>query len=225
MLFFLFLLCCSSTSSVKDNCPEGMVFISGGTFQSGVTTPIRPWHEESRSVVLESFCMDVYEYPNQLGELPMGRVTWNDAQAFCQQQDKRLCSSVEWERACRGKDGWQYSYGPTYQRSRCNTPITGGGPGKDPPPIAPSGKYSQCVSPEGVYDLNGSLSEWVSDPWNDFSEPFNARAKVDPKTWRTLRGGTMWSNTFYGQDCTSRHGHISSWKNIDDGFRCCANPR
>ena len=71
-----------------------------------------------------------------------------------------------------------------------------------------------------MYDLNGSLSEWTSDFWDGPPEPFNAEAKVDAH-WFTLRGGTMWNRTFYGQDCSSRHGHRRSFENMDDGARCC----
>ena len=97
----------------------------------------------------------------------------------------------------------------------------GGGPGLEPVPIQPSGSHERCRSAEGVYDLNGSLSEWVSDPWTGAPEPFNADQTVDPTSWRMLRGGTMWDKTFYGQDCTSRHGHKITFESQDDGFRCC----
>ena len=88
-------------------------------------------------------------------------------------------------------------------------------------PSTKAGGWERCRTPEGVYDLNGSVSEWVADPWTGGPEPFNPEARVDPETWGTLRGGTMWSGTFYGQDCTSRHGHAGHFRNIDDGFRCC----
>ena len=56
----------------------------------------------------------------------------------------------------------------------CNTPINGPGPGSKDPPLAPSGSYERCHSNDGVYDLNGSLSEWTSDFWDGGPEPFNA---------------------------------------------------
>ena len=199
-----------------------MVAFSATEFSVGVTNPTRNWHQSSTPTKVAGFCIDKYEYPNQEGEYPKGSVTWEEAVSLCEKQGKRLCSSAEWELACRGTQGRLYSYGNQYDMSRCNTPIDGSGPQGNRPPFARSGSYENCKSPEGVYDLNGSLSEWVSDPWSDFPEPFARNATVDPKTWRTLRGGTMWSHTFYGQDCTSRHGHKKTkWKNMDDGFRCC----
>lgn len=206
----------------KKSCPEGMASFERTSFSLGVKSPSRSWHQSAENVEVEAFCMDQYEYPNQKGELPRHSVTWEEARDLCVGVGKRLCSSAEWELACRGTEGRLYAYGNMYKRSKCNTPIDGPGPQGKHVPYAKSGEYEDCHTPEGVYDLNGSLSEWVSDPWGDFPEPFAKNATTDPETWRTLRGGTMWSHTFYGQDCTSRHGHrMSGWKNMDDGFRCC----
>ena len=222
-MFSLFALL--SCSPKMTTCPEGTVKISGGEYRIGVEEPFHKWHEPAKTVALESYCIDIYEYPNQKGQIPKSNVSWEEARDLCSAAGKRLCTGYEWERACRGTETWRYSYGPHLDRTVCNTPINGSGPGTNPPPIEPSGTYENCKSPEGVYDLNGSMSEWVSDSWSEFPEPFHRNAVVDPKEWRALRGGTMWSNTFYGMDCTSRHGHRKSdWRNMDDGFRCCADP-
>ena len=209
---------------VDSTCPSDMKLISGGHFVLGSDLD-QSWEEPLFETSLTSFCMDIYEYPNQKGQKPMGNISYWDAQKRCEEQNKRLCSSAEWERACRGTQRRRYSYGDQYDRGKCNTPIIGGGPGKGrKAPIQPSGFYPECVSEEGVFDLNGSLSEWVSDSWKDFPEPFNNVPAVNPASWRTLRGGTMWNNTFYGQECSSRHGHLGTMAFMDDGFRCCREP-
>ena len=74
--------------------------------------------------------------------------------------------------------------------------------------------------PDGVFDPNGNLSEWVMDDWRSFDGNRNRWRATKPNQ-KTLRG-TMWGETHYGQDCTSRHGHdAQKWRNLDDGFRCC----
>lgn len=213
------LLLLSGCPEAEVRCPQGMVMIPAGPARLGVDQP-RVWQETSRTVSLHAYCIDTYEYPNVAGEPPQAQVTWDDANAACLSIGKRLCTAAEWERACRGPEGRMYAYGETRDATACNTPIEGGSPGPVPPKTK-SGGWSRCQTPEGVFDLNGSLSEWVSDPWDGEPEPFNRELTVNPDTWRTLRGGTMWSQTFYGQDCTSRHGHQTSFHNIDDGFRCC----
>lgn len=219
-----YLLACTIPQQQASNCPEGMVAFDATEFTVGLASPSRSWHESAHTVSLDAFCMDQYEYPNIKGELPKHSVSWEEADSLCTQAGKRLCSSAEWERACKGTENRLYSYGNLYNMQTCNTPIDGAGPQGKQVPYTKSGEKENCHTPEGVYDLDGSLSEWVADPWSDFPEPFAKNVVVSPDNWRTIRGGTMWSHTFYGQDCTSRHGHRKSgWKNMDDGFRCCAN--
>lgn len=222
MLFAL--VSCQLFVDSNSSCPSDMKYISGGTFVLGSDLG-QKWEEPLFEVSLDGFCMDVYEYPNQKGQVPIGNISFWEAQRKCEEINKRLCTSAEWERACRGTTRRRYSYGNNYDLQACNTPIIGGGPGKGRrAPIQASGTYSKCVSEDGIFDLNGSLSEWVSDPWSDFKEPFSNVPAVNSKTWRTIRGGTMWNNTFYGQECSSRHGHYGKMSFMDDGFRCCANP-
>jgi sulfatase modifying factor 1 len=213
---------CSGVASRGASCPDDMVAIPAGVAVMGIDGRGPDYYRPRREIQQEGYCIDKYEWPNKEGELPQSNVSWDEADAACREVGKRLCTELEWARACRGPEGRKYSYGNQRDPMACNTPIQGSGPGKHPAPIKPSGAFPRCVTPEGVYDLNGSLSEWVSDPWDGGPEPFNREATVDPETWRTLRGGTMWFSTFSGQECMSRHGHRrSTFRNIDDGFRCC----
>jgi len=105
------------------------------------------------------FCIDKYEYPNFPGTVPI-MATYEEAERICGQQDKRLCSSTEWVRACSGAKMSLFPYGGKYDPSKCNTsdnPLSHG--------LAPSGSFSECVSPYGAYDMSGNLAEWViADP-------------------------------------------------------------
>jgi hypothetical protein len=206
------------------SCAEDMAGIPGQELVVGARPEVgRPWVEAPRTVHLGAYCIDRYEFPNLAGELPRSEASWHEATASCRAAGKRLCTSAEWELACRGPSGRLYSYGTDRDPSACNTPFEGGGPGGLPPPKAPSGSLLRCVTPEGVYDLNGNLSEWVVDVWAGPPEPWQPAAEVDGR-WHTLRGGTMWRQTHYGQDCASRHGHRGDSQIDDDGFRCCSAP-
>ena len=99
------------------------------------------WHTSSQTVTLDSYCIDRYEYPNQKGVRPTSNVTWDKALSLCNQKGKTLCTSAQWGRACQGQEKRPYSYGNIYNRTTCNTPIQGGGPGNKPAPVAPSGSF------------------------------------------------------------------------------------
>ena len=216
---------CDGLPGMGPSCPSDMVLIEAGTTVVGTDERGPDYYKPRRTEAHGSFCIDPYEFPNKKGELPATSHSWDMANQACEQVGKRLCSSLEWGRACRGPEGRKYAYGHRRDPTVCNTPIQGSGPGRAPAPVAASGTFSRCSTPEGVYDLGGNLSEWVSDPWEGRAEPFNKDAVVDPAMWRTIRGGTMWFSTFYGQECMSVHGHEkASFKNVDDGFRCCADP-
>lgn len=202
----------------NESCPPGMVYLEGGLTLVGGSSNYMLKKEQ---VEVNAVCMDKYEYPNRAGELPRIDVTYQEAKQLCESEGKRLCSDLEWARACRGFEGRKYSYGNLYDSNICNTPIKGAGPlpGK-PIPFSRSGQFENCSTPEGVFDLNGNVSEWVEGIWDG---PKIAPGNTETE-WHICRGGTMWSETFYGQDCLSRHGHPTGSFGADDGFRCCKDP-
>ncbi|MBT3343179.1 MAG: SUMF1/EgtB/PvdO family nonheme iron enzyme [Gemmatimonadetes bacterium] len=119
-----------------------------------------------------SYEMDVYEYPNQRGELPRHAASWFEANSLCAARGMRLCSSAEWLNACQGPQILEYSSSDdpatlpaAFGLRFCNTEgsdIAGESP--DFSAVGPSGSFPNCTSPEtGVYDLTGNAFEWVMD--------------------------------------------------------------
>jgi hypothetical protein len=201
------------------SCPVDMKPIQGGAYLLGpgdIEHPA-PYWTPNRLAELEPFCMDTYEWPNQEGALPKTNVTWQEARLHCEAVGKRLCTVDEWEAACRGAEGWVYSYGPDYDPARC---YTEGATHFDTRALRPIGSFPDCVSPQGIHDLNGSVSEWVDAEHP--GPPFPPDPVVEEGTpCHEIMGGTMWGAT-YGQDCRSRHWHAVGHRQDDDGFRCCA---
>ena len=113
--------------------------------------------------------MDVYEYPNQRGATPLLAESWFGAARLCASQGKRLCSPVEWENACRGPEGGEYSSSDdpddlpaSFGRRFCNWP--GSAVAGDQPletDLAASGSFPNCSSSAGAYDLVGNVQEWM----------------------------------------------------------------
>src|SRR5262249_55149147 len=60
------------------------------------------------------FCVDVYEYPGGK-TIPRTSVSYEEADKLCQSRGERLCTELEWERACRGKGGVSFPYGAAFE--------------------------------------------------------------------------------------------------------------
>ena len=92
--------------------------------------------------------------------------------------------------------------------------------------LAESGAFSDCESPEGVFDLDGNLSEWVEPGEGPAFDTPPPPLDLPPEHLlqgdkATVRGGTMWI-AIYGTGCHARHFHPTFGPTSnDDGFRCC----
>ncbi len=174
------------------------------------------------------YCMDLYEYPNQEGVLPVVMVDYNDAKRACAVEGKRLCTTEEWERACEGPGMWPYPYGAERDPSACNIDREYSLPEferfSDPWKISeevsrldkrvPSGSMPRCVSPFGVRDMTGNVDEWVT----------NEKGKVDDKPFRSsLKGGYWGPIRARCRPMTSSHNEWFSFYQV--GFRCCKDAR
>lgn len=133
------------------------------------------------------------------GVIPNGYVSGVVARAACEAAGKRLCTSAEWETACRGERGYTYPYGNRYEHGRCNVfreahpayelhgnaslhhldPRLNLVSGPSGPLLRKTGDTPDCKSVWGndaIYDMVGNLDEWVEDPGGTFAGGFYARA-------------------------------------------------
>jgi formylglycine-generating enzyme required for sulfatase activity len=193
--------------------PEGMVVIPAGEFLMGAEDGLqdaRPIHR----VYLTSYWFDKYEVTNaqyrqciegggctppkdrqafddpQRLQHPVTNITWSQARSFCEWQGKRLPTEAEWEKAARGTDGRRYPWGNSgkvVKNRMKNGELTAGSNGTEP-----VGFQTSTVSAYGVFDLIGSVSQWVKDWYaEDFYQASPARDPQGPLrgSFRVLRGG------------------------------------
>ena len=193
--------------------PEGMVVIPAGEFWMGAEDGLqdaRPVHR----VHLSSYWFDTYEVTNaryrqcvegggctmpkdrqafddpQRVQHPVTNITWTQARSFCQWHGKRLPTEAEWEKAARGTDGRRYPWGNDGDVVKSlvrNGELKAGTNG-----IESVGRQTATVSPYGVFDLIGSVSQWVKDWYaEDFYQVSPARDPQGPLrgSFRVLRGG------------------------------------
>ncbi|MBL8612041.1 MAG: SUMF1/EgtB/PvdO family nonheme iron enzyme, partial [Myxococcales bacterium] len=134
---------------------------------------------------------------------PMNCVTYDEAQAYCASQGRRLPSETEWELAARGAEGRAFPWGndpPGPKRvNACDKGCTKLGRAPDAPaPLlteddgweatSPSGQLTEGASALGVFDLAGNVAEWTEGPFCPYGQPACGNVA------RTIRGGSFLSD-------------------------------
>jgi formylglycine-generating enzyme required for sulfatase activity len=148
------------------------------------------------------FCIDKFEYPNKLNEMPQTQVSIYEAVNICLNAEKRLCTPTEWNTACVGEVDMKYSYGNEFIENKCNTDK--GWTNRSE--AAPSGSFGGCRSSiVELYDMIGNVAEWTE---------LDVKGKC-----QTAKGG-YWS---YGSRANCSVGVClnPAYKLIFVGFRCC----
>jgi formylglycine-generating enzyme len=190
----------------------------------------REFHAPSRCLSarreLKRFCIDRYEWPNRAGVRPQVLTQWTEARALCSGAGKRLCRDTEWLFACEGEAMLPYTYGYVRDPTICVLDRLYIEPGDaflrwdaclaDPACKArfarldqrePAGASAKCVSPFGVFDMNGNVNEWVEVPGATYPK----RSGLKGGWWGPVRNRCRPTVRFHKED---------DW-GYEVGFRCC----
>jgi len=127
---------------------------------------------------------------------PVERVSWNDAQAFCQKLSQitgktyRLPTEAEWEYACRAGTTTRFYFGDNDNQLGIYAWYNGNSGSKTHP------VGQKKPNDWRLYDMSGNVWEWCEDDWHDSYE----NAPRDGSAWltndndyRIVRGGS-WVN-------------------------------
>lgn len=186
--------------------PGPTATIPAGTLRAGAACGAVPRITNEELVLapfeLGEFSIDVHPYPNDPTQPVRTGVTKAEAEGLCQAQSKRLCTELEWERACKGPENATFEYAGNYDKTACQ-----------PPADLKPGQRDKCKSAFGVRDLHGLAFEWTSSSWG--------RGQGSGLT--TTRG-FKGSNNVVRERCASGQGRDPGKGFGDVGFRCCSGP-
>lgn len=191
-----------------------MAWIPPGTFRAGTPPDEAPRvaDEEMAGVPVEmgGYYIDVLPYPNEPNAIPTANVTQAEAEQLCAQRGKRLCTELEWERACKGPESFSYGYKGPYRADVCGTGVK-----IEQAALRPTGEHPQCKNGFGVSEMHGGVWEWTSSTWGRGSK--DASLGV-------LRGGNSLAGELVGR-CANAIGRKVDKKQNVMGLRCCAGPK
>ncbi|MBE7480296.1 MAG: SUMF1/EgtB/PvdO family nonheme iron enzyme [Polyangiaceae bacterium] len=209
----------------KQPCPEGMALIDGrfciDRWEASTRGPDGREHSPHHAVGPLKVRAE-----SRSGVLPQAYISAEEGDAACRRAGKYLCTTQEWQDACMGvKRPYRvYPYGMEYEKGACNVarrlhPVVRIH-GKyqhdsvilnDPKlnqldeTVAKTGEFADCVTPEGVFDLQGNLLEWTQG---------------DKKA--LLMGGHYVEAKLHGKGCRYvTAGHGAEYHDFTTGFRCC----
>jgi formylglycine-generating enzyme required for sulfatase activity len=181
---------------------------------------VREWN----ACVEAGGCKSTAQYAGLSPRAPIRDISWNDAQQYVQWLSKltgasyRLPSEAEWEYAERGGTSTRYWWGDQMAPGKANCKDCGP-PWQIDEPVE-AGSFEP--NPYGLYDMNGSVWEWVQDCWhNSFSQ-----APGDAVPWddqpgceaRVVRGGS-WRDSAPFMVASTRAGDAPSLRQSQNGFR------
>jgi formylglycine-generating enzyme required for sulfatase activity len=158
---------------------------------------------------------------------PVVAVTFFGASYFCRLRGERLPTEDEWEAAARGAENRRYPWGDA--PPRCGgvlVPFDDELPTEHPTPcegkveLLPVGSAPQDVTPSGIHDLGGGVSEWVDTPYLASSRAPRPQTSPDDLP-AVLRGGS-WSESLMIRT-TGRNRHTRDGAATNLGFRCAAD--
>jgi hypothetical protein len=194
----------SLASSARKAAPSAAakerIQIPAGGFTAGSTPG-----DKGRDPVLEpallaielgGFAIDKYLYPNDPQKPPLTGVSRARATELCQETSGRLCTELEWERACKGPEGTAYAGGSAWDPACARAPAS-------------------CASGFGALGMGAALREWTA---SDVAPIEN----VQPKA-AAVRGARGDAGAV-DHRCAHRATLDAASSSEDLGFRCCHGP-
>jgi len=136
---------------------------------------------------------DEYRFTDPLqADYPVATITAKGAEAYCLWKGKRLPTEAEWERAARGRLGFDYPWGneaPDCTRYLCN-------PTNMPTSwskywLAPVGANPGDISPDGVHEMVTSATQILHDTYDYYyykHTPYENPQGPAPGAVRVARG-------------------------------------
>ena len=202
-----------------------MVSLPGGSFAMGSNDDLteKPIHQVAvKPFAIGKFPVTVHEWNECAAakacgftatgsdDAPVADISWNDAKQYAAWLAKetgknyRLPSEAEWEYAARAGKQTKYWWGDQFQQGMVNCKNCADVAGAAQPIKVGSLK----PNPFGLYDMGGSVDQWVEDCWH-----------------KNYQGAPSDGSAWLERDCVSRVIRSGSWRNDASSARSASRDR
>ncbi len=167
---------------------------------------------------------------------PINRVTWYQAQDYCEWRGAQLPTEAQWEYAARGPDRLIFPWGNEFDgtlANHCDRNCGNSDWGSSFNYVneenddgfaitSPVGSFPAGASWVGALDMSGNVWEWTSTIYDDFAYPYDAtdgRENADSDARRVVRGGSF-DDASSALRVAGRFGNLVGFDDFIVGFRC-----
>ncbi|HLG80533.1 MAG TPA: SUMF1/EgtB/PvdO family nonheme iron enzyme [Bradyrhizobium sp.] len=165
---------------------------------------------------------------NGKDDAPVTNVSWSDAKQFVawlaevSHRNYRLPSEAEWEYAARGGTQTRYWWGDEFQQGMANCKTCADVAVAEQPIKVGSFK----PNPFGLYDMGGSVDQWVEDCWHKsyHGAPSDGSAWVEADCGSHVIRSGSWKNDSRYVRPANRDSYDTNVRYPTHGFRVALSP-